>query len=287
LFSQQPPEGAIQKLWLRQIGQVSTLPYDGRSGVDSYTREDLIEALRGLMMEFGPQDVRILDASQQQIPIYPFEHVDHMGSAMFAMAAFQRYARADSLTFYPLYSVQQHSENLPTDMVRLRHELLAAYRAHDAKMCSTKLTTICQAITTCDPMALYDPLWPRHYPADTIRGAGVQLRSPSGMCLDVVNAGATPHLLLCNPARVQQRWTLDRGGVVRNAATNQCLAAASGSPGQALSMRNCVREPAQQFYLTTQRQLRGPDASCVREGLGEISLAACAGDVSQLNWIAQ
>jgi LmbE family N-acetylglucosaminyl deacetylase len=286
LFSSDPPEGALQKLWLRQINQVSTLPYDGRSGIDSYTREQLIELLRALMAEFEPQDVRVLDASQTQIPIYPFEHVDHMGSAMFATAAFQRYARADSLTFYPLYSAQFQPENLPAPMTALRRELFSVYRPFDAKMCSTTFTTICGAFTNCDPMEVYDAFWPRSYPADTRRGAQVQLRSPSGLCLEA-GSGSAVRLNWCDAQRSAQRWALERGGVVKNLASAQCLAADSASAGQVVSQRRCAREASQQFYLTTQGQLRGPDATCVREAFTQVALAECGVDLWSLGWDAQ
>ena len=285
LLSVDPPEGALQKLWLRQIERVSTLPYDGRSATDSYTREQLIELLRALMVEFTPEDVRVLDASQLQIPIYPFEHVDHMGSAMFATAAFQRYARADSITFYPLYSVQFLPENLPAPMTALRRELVAVYRPFDAKMCASVFTTICGVFTNCDPMEIYEPFWPRSYPADTLRGNQVQLRSPSGFCLESSGASAV-RLAFCDGQRSAQRWSLERGGVVRNVASSLCLSAETASVGQVVGQRRCTREPSQQFYLTTQGQLRGPDATCVREAFTQVALAECGVDWWQLGWKA-
>lgn len=285
LFSTQPPEGALQLLWLKQIQEVATLPFDGRSAVDRYTREQLIELLRALMLEFAPQDVRVLDASQQQIPIYPFEHVDHMGSAMFATAAFQRYAKADALTFYPLYSVQFAPENLSATMTRLRRDMFAAYRAFDPKVCDTLVTSVCGVVTNCDANSIYDPFWPRSYPVDTVRGSSKQLRSPSGLCLEA--SGSSARLAFCNSSRSAQRWTLERGGVIKNAATGQCLNAASASQGQALGLQSCARVPSQQFYLTTQAQLRGPDATCVVDALGPVTLAECKVDMFQLGWKLQ
>jgi LmbE family N-acetylglucosaminyl deacetylase len=288
LFSAQPPEGALAKLWSREIAQVSTLPYDGRSRLDNYTREDLIEVLRALMVQFAPKDVRTLDASQQQLPYYPFEHVDHMGSAMFAFAAFQRYTLADSVTFYPLYSVLFQSENLSSSSTSLRRDMFDTYRQHDPAPCATEsslTTTICGETTLCDPLFLYDPLWPRSYPDDTVRGASKLLRTPGGGCLDVVNGAVVASL--CNALRTNQRWELARGGSVRNVGANKCLAAASANAGQALSLRSCAREPGQQFYLTTQRQLRGPDATCVREWFGQVQLAECALDDTQRDFLLQ
>ncbi len=282
LLSEAPPEGALQLLWLRQLASVSTLPYDGRSGVDVYTREQLIEVLRTLMNDLSPQDVRVLDASQQQIPIWPFEHVDHMASAMFATAAFQRYARADALTFYPIYSTQFLPANLSSEMVNLRRSMFDAYRPFDAKMCRSLLTTICDTITFCDPVEIYDPFFSRSYAVDTVRRANAQLRSPGGSCLDVVLGSVRSRA--CDGTRSAQRWTLERGGVMRNVGTGQCLAAASANAGQTLSMRACKREPAQQFYLTTQGQLRGPDATCVREGALGLTLEECTVDWTQMPW---
>lgn len=283
LFSQQPPEGALQKLWLKQIAEVSTLPYDGRSGVDRYTREQLIEVLRALMLEFAPQDVRVLDASQQQIPIYPFEHIDHMGSAMFATAAFQRYAKADALTFYPLYSVQFFPENLSAQQTQLRRDMFAAYSPFDAKLCTTTFTNICGVVTNCDPNIIYEAFWPRSYPVDTVRGSGKQLRSPTGLCLEA--NGNSAKLGFCDPARNTQRWVLERGGVVKSAVSGQCLNTAGA--GQTIGLQSCARTPGQQFYLTTQNQLRGPEATCARDGLGTLTLTECKLDIFQLGWKLQ
>jgi LmbE family N-acetylglucosaminyl deacetylase len=277
-----PPEGALEKLWLRQISRLDTLPYDGRSAIDAYTREELIEVLRALMDDFSPEDVRMLDASQLQIPSYPFEHVDHMGSAMFALAAFQRHARADALTFYPLYSVLFKPENLSAETAKLRADLFETYRKYDPKPCDTVTTTVCGSLTNCDPMLLYQPLWPRGYPEDTVRSANSLLRTPSGLCLEA--AGSALRTSFCNPFLTAQRWALARGGSVRNLATGQCLFAASANAGQAVSLRACVREPSQQFYLTTQGQLRGPDATCVRESLGPELLSECTPDSWQLGF---
>jgi hypothetical protein len=47
---------------------------------------------------------------------------------------------------------------------------------------------------------------------------------------------------------------------------------------------SCTRTAGQQFYVTTQGQLRGPDATCVRDGLGPVALAECTVDLFQLGW---
>ncbi|HEX6240266.1 MAG TPA: RICIN domain-containing protein [Polyangiales bacterium] len=286
LFSTNPPEGALQKLWLGQINQVSTLPYDGRSGVDSYSREELIEVLRALMAEFEPEDVRVLDASQLQIPIYPFEHVDHMGSAMFATAAFTRYARADALTFYPLYSIQFLPANMPPEVVAKRRELTDVYRPHDAKICSTLFTTICGVLTNCDAIAIYEPFWQRNYPTDTLRGSNVQVRAPSGLCLEAISATEV-RLVACNAQRSAQRWSLERGGVVRSSGNGRCLNVSSSARGQVVGLAACQRGFNQQFYVTTQNQLRGPDATCVREDWARGVLDECAPNLFQRNWLIQ
>jgi LmbE family N-acetylglucosaminyl deacetylase len=277
-----PPEGALQRLWLRQLPSVDTVPYDGRSGIDTYAREDLIEVLRTLMSDFTAKDVRVLDASQQQIPIYPFEHVDHMGSAMFATAAFDRYARADALTFYPLYSVQFKPANLPPDMVTLRRSMFDLYRQYDPKPCDTVTTTVCGAPTNCDPLSIYDPFYSRSYPEDTLRSGNAQIRTPSGLCFEAV--GASVAARLCDRTRSVQTWALERGGVVRNLATGQCMASATASSGELVALKPCARGPNQQFYVTTQRQLRGPDATCVRESFGSGVLSECVVDIFQLGF---
>src|SRR5262245_19947874 len=136
-----------------------------------------------------------------------------MASAMFATAAFQRYAKADALTFYPLYSVQFLAENMSSDMVALRHRMFETYRPFDAKMCPTVFTTICDTLAYCDPVEIYDPFFTRSYTVDTVRRANAALRSPSGQCLDIWLGSVRTRS--CDGTRAAQRWTLERGGVVR------------------------------------------------------------------------
>jgi LmbE family N-acetylglucosaminyl deacetylase len=279
MFSQDPPEGALQRLWLRQLTSVSTVPFDGRSGLDSYTREELIEVLRTLMSDFQARDLRVLDASQQQLPIYPFEHVDHMGSAMFATAAFMRYGAANAITFYPLYSVIAKPANLSAADTKLRTDVWALYKGYDPKACDTGLTTICGAAALCDPSLVYDPLWPRSYPEDVLRSTDTLIRTPLGLCLEAVGTSLTTRF--CDPQRSGQHWAIPRGGSVRNVGTGQCLAAASASNGTQIALATCARSPSQQFYLTTQKQLRSPDATCAREGFGALAVSDCAIDLLQ------
>jgi LmbE family N-acetylglucosaminyl deacetylase len=281
-LSANPPDGAMMKLWKRQVTSVNTLPFDGRSGIDTYTREDLIEELRTLMGDFNASDLRVLDASQLQLSIYPFEHVDHQASAMFATAAFQRYARADSITFYPLYSVIFENKNLSAADTALRSQIFDTYRAFDPKICTNLTTNICGGLTTCDPLGIYNDFWPRSYPADTLRGAGKQLQTPTGFCFEAV--GTSLRTRFCDSGRAAQRFTLQRGGAIRSDATGQCLSVTSSASGQTVSLRSCVREPNQQFYLTTQKQLRGPDATCVCESGGQGALAECSVDVFQVGY---
>jgi hypothetical protein len=215
-----------------------------------------------------------------------------MGSAMFATAAFQRYARAESISFYPLYSIQFMPPNLPAEAASLRRELVETYRPHDAKICTSWFTTICGVLTTCDLMAIYKPFWPRSYTVDTLRGKDVQIRSPSGQCLDAKSASEVT-LAPCDGQRGAQRWNLERGGVIRSSAHARCLIAAGLDHGaasqasQSLGLAGCARVPAQQFYLTSQGQLRGPEATCVREERTRGLLEECAPGTSQRSWQAR
>jgi len=96
--------------------------------------------------------------------------------------------------------------------------------------------------------------------------------------------GTSLRTRFCDSGRAAQRFTLQRGGAIRSDATGQCLSVTSSASGQTVSLRSCVREPNQQFYLTTQKQLRGPDATCVCESGGQGALAECSVDVFQVGY---
>ncbi|WP_438297422.1 PIG-L family deacetylase [Streptomyces sp. HUAS TT7] len=71
----------------------------------SYTRDQLVEALAGLLRHFRPTHVRTLDPTPARENNKIIDHQDHVFSARFAQAALQRYATAPDR---PSFTVQTY-----------------------------------------------------------------------------------------------------------------------------------------------------------------------------------
>lgn len=277
-----PTIGPLQQLWSGAVPRVTTLSLDGRSGVDSYSKEELIETLRELIGLFNPDDVRTLDASELQPLTYPFEHSDHVHAALFALTALQRRATSAAFTMYRSYSIVFEKENLTTAMTETRRSMFGAYRAHDPKICDALTTQVCGQTTTCDPYTiLYEPFFPRNYPIETRIRERTAIRAFGGLCLEA--SGTSLRFALCNPFAGSQQWALAQGGTIRNLASGACLRANGVTAGSLVGLARCAREREQQFFMTSQGQLRGPEATCV-SAFGQPNLGGCGWDPFKLSW---
>lgn len=273
------PDAKLEGVWTGATAQLSTLTWDGRSRVDTYTREQLIETVRALMAEEEVDDVRLLDGSRLQLQIYPFEHPDHVISALVGLAATQRYAQAERVTMYRSYNIQFEPVNMAAQDAQLRRSLFELYKPHDAKICGGFFTQICGRLTTCDSPLLYEGFMGRHYPIEMLRSEDALLEVASGKCLAAAHGAL--QVQSCNNGVDSQHWSLSSGGELRHLESGLCLNGEGAGASSSFALAPCTRTSSQQFYLTAQGQLRGAEASCARLNAGALRLASCTDEAAQ------
>lgn len=286
-FANSPEEKtSLEYLWSEPEARISTMDIDGRSHVDSYSADELVETLRALMVAGKVEDVRMLDATQRKPEFYPFDHTDHVHSALFGFAALERYGESKSFTMYRGYNIQFEPKNLAKDVIEKREKLFKAYAEHDKKICPMGKVELCGEKTRCFPLGMFLPFQARRYTITQLIHDDTPIRTQFARCLDVQadDAALRVQTVRCDDASKTQRWALEANGTVRHLARGQCLTAKEPKLGSGLTLAPCKHEPAQRFYMTSQGQLRGPDASCVRSGLRDPELQACGLRMRQAGW---
>ncbi|MER6392514.1 PIG-L family deacetylase [Streptomyces sp. NPDC059382] len=99
---------SLRGLWNGQIPSLEPmLASDTPAKPISYTKDQLVEALAGLMRHFRPTHIRTLDPtpSREGVKHQIIEHQDHVFSARFAQAALQKYAATSG---HPNFTVQTY-----------------------------------------------------------------------------------------------------------------------------------------------------------------------------------
>jgi LmbE family N-acetylglucosaminyl deacetylase len=281
------PNTSLEYLWTEPEARLRSMALDGRSRTDRYSAEELIETLSALMHELQPEDVRLLDGSRRQPEFYPFEHTDHVHSALFGLAALQRYGRATHFNMYRAYNIQLENKNLSKDVVAKREALFRQYARHDQKICDTRKTEICGKSTRCFPLDVFLPFMARRYTIETVTHSDVRVRTRIGRCLSA-DTGTSGRVRVetarCARDDPAQRWSLEPSGQLRQRASGRCVASEQNKLGSKLVLTECKGELRQRFYLNDHGQLRGPNASCVRAGLRDPQLEACGMRLRQTGW---
>lgn len=273
-FTNAPVDAAsdLPALWDGTLPSIETSLLDGRQTVDSYTREALIETLKLLIEQFAPAHLNTLDASQLQPAIWPFDHPEHVASALFALAAAQRARPRPTMRMYRAYNIQLAPANVAKEDVATKGKVLSAYSPFDDKICSSEKLQevhICGIPQLCDlPALLYKGYDSRQYAVGFVHAGTGAISGPGNNCLEA-NA-PTVRLASCELSRPTQRWSVRADGTIRSGT--DCLSKLDAR----VQVQPCTGSAAQQFSLTTQGQLRGPDASCVDAQQNELTLAACA-----------
>lgn len=277
----------LENLWSGAAAAIETRPYDGRSRIDRYTRDELIGTLAKLMEDFQATHVNTLDSSRLQPLVWPFDHSDHVHSALFALAAAQRYRVPAQIGMYRAYNFAFEQENVAPAVAELKLAAFQAYMDHDAKICRTGSTIICGVPTTCDDPSVYDGYEKRQYRVVVYQNVSGMLRGPQGTCLRADFTSGRPLLGPCDPADPMQHWRVGTNSSIRHLYTSHCVTAEKLSQGSALKLSRCRGELTQRFVLTAHSQLRGPDATCVQGDDGSLKLAECKFDNRQLDWNPQ
>ncbi|MDB4972610.1 MAG: hypothetical protein JWN48_951 [Myxococcaceae bacterium] len=295
----------LEQLWAGTLAQVSTRPYDGRSRVDTYTRSELIDVLLQLTVEFGATRINTLDSSRLQPMVWPFDHSDHVHSALFGLAALFRYRAPHTVGMYRAYNSQFELSNVSAEDAASKLDVFQTYIAHDPKICPGGSVNICGADVLCDLSELYVGYENRQYRTAAFENITGLLRGPFGLCAQAVtqagidagvgasglggdggvaNDSARVQLGICVTDDGSQRFQIPKDGSVRHLASGLCLDAGGGSRGTPLSLERCTGALNQRFLLTTQSQLRGPDSTCVQADGNTLTLAECTLDPRQLGW---
>ncbi|HEU5356967.1 MAG TPA: PIG-L family deacetylase [Actinocrinis sp.] len=146
--------GRPRQLWSGEIARIPTLPPTGSAAADpaSYTREQLIDALHAVLMQYRPTTVRIMDpdpdyqnhdANHRRHADYGdySDHQDHTAIALFATAAIQRYGaggapRPFSVVAYRGYYNERWPHNLTAAAYAEKADYLAVYGWADGHTCA-------------------------------------------------------------------------------------------------------------------------------------------------------
>ncbi|MDB4989579.1 MAG: hypothetical protein JWN04_4757 [Myxococcaceae bacterium] len=276
----------LEALWAGKVTQISTRPYDGRSHVDTYTRTELTDVLLQLTTDFAATRVNTLDSSRLLPMIWPFDHSDHVHSALFALAALLRYDAPHTIGMYRAYNSQFELSNVSSEDAATKLAVFQTYLSHDPKVCPGGNVKICGADVPCDLSELYVGYEDRQYRTAVYANLSGLLRGPASQCLQGLVHGdsSTVTLTTCAPKDDSQRFRLPGDSTVRHVESGLCLDASPGTRGSKVELKPCDQTLNQRFVLTTQAQLRGPDSTCVQGDGTTLSLQECALDLRQLNW---
>jgi hypothetical protein len=295
---------SVRELWGGSIASLSTVPDTRLVPQQTYTRAELIETLRLLMVNFDARHVNTLDSSKIWGDSLPFDHPDHVGTGLFALAAKERYTTQHTASMHRMYNAVFEEQNVSVAEKQLRTDLFAVYYPHDRKICTTGTADVCPEphITntqSCDdPNVLYTNFYPYFYPIDFVYGASGGLRGPaagdgSAQCLkaNAASAGSALVMAACDPTSALQQWQLKKDGALRLGGVANLCASSSFTPGTrgaGITLQPCVSGAAsQKFTLSTVGQLRGPDATCVQAAGTSLTVQECSNAAAQRNWSLQ
>jgi LmbE family N-acetylglucosaminyl deacetylase len=280
----------LENLWKNNVASIPTMAAETRvSPQESYTRATLIETLRQLIVNFTPAQINTMDSGGFQMNDPPFEHTDHVFGAMFALSAMQRYTGTYKWRSYRTYNMLFEDGNVSTADTATRASYFnALYSPLDPKVCLPGQTqvTICHTsgIACDDPGMVYNGFWSRQFPYMAVQNAIGGLKGPGGGCLKATTAtvGSTVVLAACDMNSTLQEWNFRSDGTVTQKSSGLCLAAVGATRGAGLTLRTCVAgQFDQKFTWTTQQQLRGPDATCVTNAGGALSIQECTANSNQ------
>jgi LmbE family N-acetylglucosaminyl deacetylase len=286
-------ERDLELLWNARDNEttISTSPH--QSCEASYTRNQLIETILAIVRDFRPTDVNTMDSGKTWPLFYPFDHSDHVHSALFTLAALQRYeVPLASVRMYRAYNAANEVRNVSQRDYLRKLSLYHAYAPYDLFLCEGTVATICQQLIVCNNPSniVYDVFNLVQYPILVRKNLEGAIRGPGKLCLraDGSAAGSSVSLGACtSTGKPLDEWALPEDGTLRHVASSLCLRSAEGEPrGAAITLAACdARDPRQRFMLTGIGQLRGPDATCVDGSLpSALKLAECAREAALLDY---
>ncbi|MET0283849.1 MAG: FG-GAP-like repeat-containing protein [Polyangiales bacterium] len=273
----------LEMLWNGGRATVETRTLDGRTRSDSYTRSDLIAVLRQMLVDWRPTHVQTLDSSRLQPMVWPFDHSDHVHSALFALSALMQYGRPYSLSMYRAYNDMFEQPNISLPAAQRKKEIFHAYLEHDSKVCDTGTTVLCGQETPCDLPGFYTD-FDRQYRTVVYENVSGLVRGPFGTCMTGDAERGAVRLQPCDRDSRAQHFKVSTDGSIEHLASGLCVDSGAGTRGSQLTLARCRDRMQQRFLLTTQRQLRGSDSTCVQADADAMTLRECALDPRQMDW---
>ncbi|HEX5658778.1 MAG TPA: ricin-type beta-trefoil lectin domain protein [Polyangiales bacterium] len=273
----------LEALWNGGVATVATRTLDGRSHSDSYTRSDLIAVLRQILSDWKPTHIQTLDSSRLQPLVWPFDHSDHVHSALFALSAILQYDLPHSLSMYRAYNDMFEQPNISSAAEERKKEVFQTYLKHDPKICDTGKVVLCGREADCDPTGFYTD-FSRQYRTVVYENVAGLVRGPFGSCVTGDSLNESVKLAPCDRDSRAQHFKVSVDGSITHLPSGLCLDAGASTRGSVLTLARCVDRLQQRFLLTTQRQLRGPDSTCVQADGESMTLRECTLDPRQLDW---
>ena len=241
------------------INELTQVAPDGGTPA-TFTRQDLIDVLAAITVEFAPNHILTMDSTISYnggLGNQAYDHGDHIGSGFFALAAAQTYHAYDDIRIYRGYTAVEESPNVtPTDFAE-KQRLMNVYAPIGSPDCTNVYPNYCNREISY---------------ASFFRTGAIQ---SGGFCLDHV--GANVVVSTCSGAATQT-WNLAADASLR-ANNGQCLTA--GNLDAALTLAACADDLKQRWawFALPNGQLRGVDGSCLnRQELQEVTVTITACD---------
>ena len=262
-------ERDLEQLWNDRSNTTTIATSPHQTNRATYTRAQLIETVLAILENFQPSDVNTMDSGKTWPLTYPFDHSDHVHSALFTLAALERYQGAiDELRMYRAYNVMNEVRNVSDADYLRKLSLYNAYAPYDLFLCEGTVATICHQLILCNnPLNLvYDVFNLAQYPILVRKNLEGALRGPGNTCLHALADQPDSRIALVScSSEPLDSWALPADGTLRHVRTALCVSGAEGEPrGAPITLEPCnASDPRQRFAMTGIGQLRGPDATCV------------------------
>jgi hypothetical protein len=284
-------ERDLEQLWNDRSNETTIATSPHQRNVATYTRRELIDTVLALLEQFQPSDVNTMDSGKTWPLTYPYDHSDHVHSALFTLAALQRYqGTIGELRMYRAYNVMNEVRNVSDADYLRKLSLYHAYAPYDLFLCEGTVATVCQQLVLCNnPLNIvYDVFNLAQYPILVRKNLEGAIRGPGNTCLhaaaDVVGSGLM--LGSCTDTPLDA-WAMPNDGTLRHVRSSLCVSSAPGEPrDNPLTLEPCDRTDARQrFAMTGIGQLRGPDATCVDGKVPmSLTLSECAREDGLLSY---
>jgi len=248
---------SLQRLWEGEISTISSL-----DGTNTYTKEELLQTLVALMVEWGSQHVQTQDSSD----LYGWDHPDHRYGARYAFEAHQRYAASGAhhtFTFYRGYNISNEPANLTQTQRDAKWAIFTTYALHDAAICGG-------TGVSCLLGGDYDNWSYREYSIAQAKDLSGAVSVASGGCLtaspdasgDTVSVFISACAAGADPST--QTWSILGDGAL-TVPDGRCLEVRGGVSQDVTSIQlaGCTGAPEQRWTAFENGQIRGLGGKCL------------------------